>query len=234
MLAGVRAVVQSLYTAYCLTVFILLGLTVLVVNLFVPSLRRRRSVAGLVSRIFLRAVGIPFAVDGLERLPLVPCVVVANHASYIDGLVAAAALPPDFAFVIKKEMVRVPLAGLLLRRLGSQFVERFDRHKGGVDARRVLKLAATGQSLVFFPEGTFTEIRQVGKFHGGAFTAAARSDMPVVTMAIHGTRAVLAPEGFAVHRLPIRVEILDVLSASDARQHSRELIAQAIGEPLAP
>ena len=229
-----RAVVQSLYTAYCLTVFILLGLTVLVVNLFVPSLRRRRSVAGLVSRIFLRAVGIPFAVDGLERLPQVPCVVVANHASYIDGLVAAAALPPDFAFVIKKEMVRVPLAGLLLRRLGSQFVERFDRHKGGVDARRVLKLAATGQSLVFFPEGTFTEIRQVGKFHGGAFTAAARSDMPVVTMAIHGTRAVLAPEGFAVHRLPIRVEILDVLSASDARQHSRELIAQAIGEPLAP
>ena len=234
MLAGVRAVVQSLYTAYCLTVFILLGLTVLVVNLFVPSLRRRRSVAGLVSRIFLRAVGIPFAVDGLERLPQVPCVVVANHASYIDGLVAAAALPPDFAFVIKKEMVRVPLAGLLLRRLGSQFVERFDRHKGGVDARRVLKLAATGQSLVFFPEGTFTEIRQVGKFHGGAFTAAARSDMPVVTMAIHGTRAVLPPEGFAVHRLPIRVEILDVLNASDARQHSRELIAQALGEPLAP
>ena len=64
----------------------------------------------------------------------------------------------------------MPLAGLLLRRLGSQFVERFDRHKGGVDARRVLKLAATGQSLVFFPEGTFTEIRQIGKFLGGAFT----------------------------------------------------------------
>ena len=226
--------VQPLYTAYCLAVFIVLGMTVLVVNLFVPSLRRRRSVAGLFSRIFLHAAGIPFAVDGLDRLPQVPCVVVANHASYIDGLVAAAALPPDFAFVIKKEMVRVPLAGLLLRRLGSQFVERFDRHKGGVDARRVLKLAATGQSLVFFPEGTFNEIRQVGKFHGGAFTAAARSDMPVVTMAIHGTRAVLPPEGFAVHRLPIRVEILDVLSASDARQHSRELIAQAIGEPLAP
>ncbi len=188
----------------------------------------------LFSRIFLRAAGIPFAVEGLDRLPQVPCVVVANHASYIDGLVAAAALPPDFAFVIKKEMVRVPLAGLLLRRLGSQFVERFDRHKGGVDARRVLKLAATGQSLVFFPEGTFTEIRQVGKFLGGAFTTAARSDMPVVAMAIHGTRAVLPPEGFAVHRLPIRVEILDVLSASDARQHSRELIAQAVGDPLAP
>ena len=223
-----------MYTGYCLVMFTVLGLTVLVINLFLPSLRRRRRVAGAFSRAFLLAAGIPFAVEGLNRLPQVPCVVVANHASYIDGLVAAAALPPDFAFVIKKEMVRVPLAGLLLRRLGSQFVERFDRHKGGVDARRVLKLAATGQSLVFFPEGTFGEVRQVGRFLGGAFATAARSDMPVVAMAIHGTRDVLPATGLAVYRRPIRVEILEVLSAGDARHRSRELIARALGEPLAP
>jgi len=230
----VRRPTQLLYTAYCLVLFIALGLTVLGVNLFLPSLRRRRLVAGTFSRAFLRAAGIPFAVEGLDRLPQVPCVVVANHASYIDGVVAAAALPPDFAFVIKKEMVRVPLAGLLLRRLGSQFVERNNRHKGGVDARRVLKLAATGQSLVFFPEGTFNEIRQVGKFLGGAFTTAARSDMPVVAVAIHGTRAVLPPGGVSVRRSAIRVEILEALTASDARLRSRELIARAVGEPLAP
>jgi 1-acyl-sn-glycerol-3-phosphate acyltransferase len=225
---------QSLYTAYCLVVFMALGLTVLGVNLFLPNLRWRRLVAGAFSRAFLRAAGIPFTVEGLNRLPQVPCVVVANHASYIDGLVAAAALPPDFAFVIKKEMVRVPLAGLLLRGLGSQFVERFNRHKGGMDARRVLKLAASGQSMVFFPEGTFNEIRQIGRFLGGAFTTAARSDMPVVAVAIHGTRAVLPPGGIRVRRSAIRVEILEVLTASDARQRSRELIARAVGEPLAP
>jgi 1-acyl-sn-glycerol-3-phosphate acyltransferase len=211
---------------------LLLGLSVLIVNLFLPSLRARRAVAGAFSRAFLRAAGIPFSVNGLHLLPSEPCVVVANHASYIDGLVAAAALPPDFAFVIKKEMVKVPLAGMLLRRLGSQFVERFDRHKGGVDARRVLKLAATGQSLVFFPEGTFDEVRQIRKFLGGAFTTAARSDMPVVAVAIHGTRDVMPPGKIAVHRLPIRVEILAVLDAEDAKRRSRELIAQALGEPL--
>jgi 1-acyl-sn-glycerol-3-phosphate acyltransferase len=230
----VHGAAQRLYAAYCVVTFTVMGLAVLGINLFLPSLRRRRQVAGSASRLFLRAAGIPFRVEGLERLPRVPCVVVANHASYIDGLVAAAALPPDFAFVIKKEMVRVPLASLLLRRLGSQFVERFDRHKGGVDARRVLKLAATGQSLVFFPEGTFNEVRQIGRFLGGAFATAARSDMPVVAVAIHGTRAVLPTGGLMVHRLPIRVEILEVLSAGDARQHSRELIARAVGEPLAP
>jgi 1-acyl-sn-glycerol-3-phosphate acyltransferase len=223
-----------LYTAYCILVFTAFALAVLGINLFLPSLRRRRRVAGAFSRAFLSAAGIPFTVEGLNRLPQVPCVVVANHASYIDGLVAAAALPPDFAFVIKKEMGGVPLAGLLLRRLGSQFVERFNRHKGGVDARRVLKLAATGQSLVFFPEGTFNEIRQIGKFLGGAFTTAARSDMPVVAVAIHGTRAVLPPGGLAMYRCAIRVEILEVLSAGEAKERSRELIATAVGEPLAP
>jgi 1-acyl-sn-glycerol-3-phosphate acyltransferase len=209
-------------------------LTVLVVNLFVPGMRQRRRVAGLFGRAFLWVAGIPFSVSGIEQLPTGPCVVVANHASYIDAIAIVAALPPDFAFVIKKEMVRVPLAGLLLRRLGSQFVERFDRHKGATDARRVLKLAAAGQSLMFFPEGTFDETRQIGKFLGGAFATALRSQLPVVAVAIHGSRDVMPPGGISLYRRPIRVEILGVLSPDEARVRSRELIARAVGEPLAP
>ncbi len=216
--------------------FVGLGVITLAINLFVPTLRGRRRVAGAFSRAFFRGAGIPLQIDGIERLPRDPCVVVANHASYIDGIVAAAALPPDFAFVIKREMVRVPLAGLLLRRLGSAFVERFDRHKGGSDTRRVWKLAATGQSLVFFPEGTFDGTRQVGRFLGGAFATAERSNMPVVAVALHGTRDVL-PSGtgsLSVRRSAIRFQVLEVLEPQGARQRSRELIAHAVGEPLAP
>lgn len=219
---------------YCIVLFAALGLTMLIVNLFVPGLRRRRSVAGGFSRAFLRGAGIPFTVHGMERLPQVPCVLVANHASYIDGIVAVAALPPEFAFVIKKEMGRTPLVGVLLRRLGSEFVERFNRHQGASDARRVLRLAATGQSLVFFPEGTFDEHRRIGRFLGGAFATAERSGMPVVAVAVHGTREVLPPGGLMVYRRPIRFEILAALDAKGARQRSRELIAQALDEPLAP
>ncbi len=232
--SGRSAIWNLPYVAYCLVSFTVLGLTVLAINMFLPSLRQRRLVAGTMGRVFLRLSGIPFTAEGLERLPKTPCVVVANHASYIDAIAIVAALPPEFAFVIKKEMVRVPLASLLLRGLGSQFVERFDRHKGATDARRVLKLAATGQSLMFFPEGTFDETRQIGKFLGGAFTTAKRAQMPVVAVAIHGTRDVMPPGGLSIRRLPIRVEVLAVLSADDARLRSRELIAQAVGDPLAP
>jgi hypothetical protein len=53
--------VQPLYALYCLVLFTALGLTVLGVNLFLPSLRRRRLVAGVASRAFLRAAG-----DGVD------------------------------------------------------------------------------------------------------------------------------------------------------------------------
>ena len=225
---------QRIYAAYCIALFAVLALTTLGLNLFVPGLRARRRVAGSFSRAFLRGACIPFTVQNCGRLPREPCVVVANHASYIDGIIAVAALPPDFAFVIKKEMVRVPLAGLLLRRLGSEFVERFNRHQGAADARRVLRLAATGQSLVFFPEGTFDGRRQIGRFMSGAFAIADRSAMPVVAVAVHGTRDVFPPGGLMMYRRPVRFEILAALEGAGARQRSRELIAEAVGEPLAP
>jgi 1-acyl-sn-glycerol-3-phosphate acyltransferase len=229
-----RALTGRLFTAYCLVLFAVLALIALTVNVFLPRVRSRRWVAGTLSRAFFRGARIPLGIEGLERLPSEPCVVVANHASYIDGIVAAAALPPEFAFVIKKEMVRVPLASLLLRGLGSAFVERFDRHKGAADARRVWKLAAEGQSLVFFPEGTFDTTRQVGKFLAGAFATAERSNMPIVAAAIHGTREVLPSGGIMVYRRAIRFEILEVLDPAEARERSRRLIAEAVGEPLAP
>jgi len=226
-----------LYALHCIVVFTGLVVTTLMVNLFIPGPRRRRRIAGIFSRGFLRAARIPFTVRRRERLPPGPCVVVANHASYIDGIVAMATLPPDFAFVIKKEMVRVPLASLLLRRLGSEFVERYNRQEGASDARRVLRVAAMGQSLVFFPEGTFDERRGIRQFLRGAFTTAERSSMPVVAMAMHGTRDVLPPGGLMMYRRPICVEILEVFAASDAadaRRRSREVIARALGEPLLP
>ena len=225
---------QRIYGGYCLTLFTVLVMTVLLIDVFLPGPRRRRLVAGAFSRGFLRAAGIPFTVEGRERLPHGPCVVVANHASYMDGIIAIAALPPDFAFVIKREMVKVPLASLLLRRLGSEFVERFDRQRGAADARRVQRVAATGQSLVFFPEGTFDQRRAIRSFLGGAFATAIRSKIPVVAVAIHGTRELLPPGGLMIYRRPVRVQILEVLDAQCARHRSRELIAQAVGEPLEP
>ncbi len=222
-----------MFGVYAALAFTVVATAVLLVNLCVPRPRARRGIAGAGARLFLRATGVALRVEGRGRLPPTPCVVVANHASYLDGIVMVAALPPDFAFVIKREMVRVPLAGMLLRRLGSEFVERHDRHRGASDARRVLRRAADGQSMVFFPEGTFDAQRVIRPFQRGAFTTAARAGLPVVAVAIHGARDRLPPDSLRLRRGAVRIEVLAVLDAATAHAHSRELIAAAVGEPLA-
>jgi 1-acyl-sn-glycerol-3-phosphate acyltransferase len=176
------------YGIYAALLFLVVALVALVGVLLLPTLRARRGTARIAARSFFLLAGMPLKLRGLENLPPGQCVVVANHASYLDGVVMAAALPPRFGFVIKREMNDVPVAGLLLRRIGSEFVDRFNRHKGGTDARRVLRTAANGHSLVFFPEGTFKPEVGLGKFHTGAFAIAARAACPVVPAVILGTR----------------------------------------------
>src|SRR6185437_32780 len=173
----------------------------------------RRLAARAAARAFLRLAGLTLAVRFPERLPPGQCVVVCNHASYLDGIVLTAALPPRFAFVIKREMARVPFAGAVLRRLGSEFVERFDRQRGASDARRVLRNATQGHSLVFFPEGTFTRTPGLLKFHTGAFVTASRAGCPVIPAVVRGTRAALSPTGALPRPGRISVDILPPVHA---------------------
>jgi 1-acyl-sn-glycerol-3-phosphate acyltransferase len=224
------------YALYTLLLFTALAGGALLAMLLV----RHRMIARIMARTFLCCAGMPLRVNALQRLPSGPCVVVSNHASYLDGVVFTAALPPRFGFVIKREMARVPLAGLLLRKLGSEFVERFNRHRGAADARRVLRTAASGSSLVFFPEGTFPHQPGVLRFHTGAFVAAARAGRPLVPATVRGTRRTLPP-GTALPR-PGRIEI-DILpsiestadspesAAMELRTRARRAILDALGEP---
>ncbi|HEX6396830.1 MAG TPA: lysophospholipid acyltransferase family protein [Steroidobacteraceae bacterium] len=186
--AVISVPLRLIYGLYAALVFLAVALTALVGVILLPSLRLRRGTARVAARTFFLFAGMPVRLTGRENLPAGQCIVVANHASYLDGVVMTAALPARFGFVVKREMNDVPLAGLLLRRIGTEFVERFNRHKGGTDARRVLRTASSGHSLVFFPEGTFTPEVGLGKFHSGAFAIAARAACPVVPAVILGTR----------------------------------------------
>jgi 1-acyl-sn-glycerol-3-phosphate acyltransferase len=230
-----------IFGLYAIVAFLLVGALALVLVTLIPGLgmNKRRAVAHNAAKTFFYLAGIRVRVVGEQLLPATPCVVVANHASYIDGVVLKAFLPARFSFVIKKEVSRVPLAGLLLKRIGSEFVDRFNRHAGGMDARRLIKAADSGQALAFFPEGTFVERPGVGKFHTGAFAIAARVGLPVVPVAIRGTRFILPSGRFLPRFGRIEIEILPALpvSGTDAasvgavRDQARTRIVSVLGEP---
>ena len=237
--AVARALWRVAYGVYAWVLFTLLALTA-VCTALLPGVERRRAAARATSRALLTLAGLQLTVNSAERIPAGQCVIVANHASYLDGVVFTAVLPPRFGFVIKREMARVPLAGLLLRRLGSLFVERSNRQRGANDARRVLRTAINGSSLVFFPEGTFSPEPGLLKFHAGAFTTAARAGCPVVPAVVRGTREVLPLNAFFPRRSHIEVEFLAPLvatvasvdgAAAELRDRARSAILARLQEP---
>lgn len=228
------------YALYAVLIFIALGLCTALLGLVLPGVERRRAVARTMARSFLSLAGMPVTVIAPEHIPSGQCVIVSNHASYLDGIVYTAALPTRFGFVIKREMATVPLAGPALRRLGAEFVERHDTRRSAADARRVLRNAINGHSLVFFPEGTFTTTPGLLRFHTGAFTTAARAGCPVVPAVIRGTREALSPRGELPRPGRIEIEILPPLDAgtqsstdlaTELRDRARAAILRRLGEP---
>jgi 1-acyl-sn-glycerol-3-phosphate acyltransferase len=161
-----------------------------------PGPRRRRTLLRAAAGLILRLIGAGPTVEGAANIPRgEPCVVVANHASYLDSMVLAAVLPPTIGFVAKRELVAGPVTGPFLKRLGTAFVERFDPAAGVADTGRMTDALKAGDTLVFYPEGTFDRMPGLRAFHMGAFVAAAEAGLPVVPAAIRGARSILRADG---------------------------------------
>lgn len=233
-----RSALRLAWGAYCWLLFAALLTAAVLAAILLPSLRLRRDASRALARGFFRFSGLGFRVDGLDRLPERSSVVVANHSSYIDGPLLYAALPSRFGFVIKKEIAKLPLARWLLHRLGHELVDRHNKSESAKDTRRILKAAFSGDSVAFFPEGTFTATPGLARFHSGAFVTASKAGMPVVPVVIHGARRVLPSETWLPRRGPLHVEILEALpppsgpdAVAELREASRRAILGRLDEP---
>jgi 1-acyl-sn-glycerol-3-phosphate acyltransferase len=207
----------------------------------VPTLALRRHIARTCARIALALTGLTPRVTGLPYLAghEGPLIVVANHASYLDALILTAVLPPGFAYVAKQELLKKPLAAIPLRRLGSAFVERFDSTRGVEDTRALEERVRAGESVVFFPEGTFLNHPGLLPFRMGAFMLAVRTGTPVLPVSLVGTRTLLRGDDLRPHYSALHVHIGEPLSAADGdwqaalqlRDGARRQILAQLGEP---
>jgi 1-acyl-sn-glycerol-3-phosphate acyltransferase len=239
-LRAARRVAEVAYASWFWLWFGLLAVPAWALAVAVPGARRRRRAVSAVARAFFAIAGARLEARGLQRLPDRPCVLVMNHPSYLDGLVAMAVLPPGFDVAAKRELLDNPLLRAALPRLGLTFVERFDARQGVEDAARLAQRLRAGRSLVLFPEGTTHRAAGVHPFHMGAFVAAARTGASVVPTAVTGTRAALRSHQWFPRRAAITVTALPPLQAADASWHAalalrdraREVVAEAAGEAL--
>jgi acyl carrier protein len=231
---------EAAYALRVRLIFLLLGPLIWLGVMLTPGRKLRWRVARRGTRVFLRLAGIHLTHSGLEPLAGAEgVVVVANHASYLDGLVLLAALPIPVSFIAKGEFRRNPLVGPFLRRLGAQLVERFDWQQGAADAHAAVETLKAGRSLMFFPEGTLARAPGLLPFHMGAFVAAAETGAPVYPLVISGTRSVLRDREWYPRRAPVHIAGCEPLcvdgdgwnAAVALRDAARDAIFRRLGEP---
>ena len=138
------------------------GLLIHLISLPLLLLPRRFAVGAgrlwiRVTFFLLRAIcRLDFRVQGLEKVPRSACIVAAKHQSAWDTLVFPLVLN-DPCYVLKQELLWVPLFGWFIKKAGVVAINR----GGGAKSLRSMTeqaaaIAAAGRPIVIFPEGTRT------------------------------------------------------------------------------
>lgn len=183
------------------------GSVSLVVSFSDSTGRAQIAMARRWARSLLTIAGAKVAIEGMEKIqPGGSYVFAANHLSYMDTPVVLANIPVQFRFLAKRGLFQIPFLGTHLARAGHIPVPRDDPRAAVKTMSTAAEVIRTrGISMLIFPEGGRSPDGELQPFKEGAAYIAIKAGVPVVPIAIIGTREVL-PFGSG-HLRPGRVAL---------------------------
>jgi 1-acyl-sn-glycerol-3-phosphate acyltransferase len=244
---GLRSGVEILYGAYALTAFTAVLVPLWVVVSLTHNRLRAARLTHIGARMMLFVAGVPVRVEGDEILAELaksgPWIFAPNHSSYVDILVILACLPASARFVAKAEVPDMPLVGRLCERSGQFTFDRNDPQARIKQAQEVDAALERGESVVIYPEGTFTSIAGIRPFQLGAFKAAVDTQRPICPVSVRGARQILRDKTILPRPGHVTVSFGPLISPDPAapadwheivrlRDATRNLIAHNVKEPL--
>jgi len=156
----------------------------------------------------------------LEHIPDAPCVVVAKHQSTWE----TAQLPlvlPIFAWVLKKELMYIPLFGWALYALDAIAIQRSNPREALKQVNALgLQTLKSGRSVVIFPEGTRSAVGVTGNYQPSAMMLAKKAEVAILPVAHNA--GICWPKG-TILKYPgtITLRILPPISAADVQNRKR-------------
>ena len=143
--------------------------------------------------------------------PRRPYVAVSNHESLAD-IFLISSLPWEMKWLAKEELFRIPLMGWNMRLAGDIPVGRSSR-KSRIEALMQCRdRLDKGVSVMIFPEGTRSETGDLLPFHDGAFRLAIDAGVPILPLAVVGTRDAVAKGSLVFGRADAEVRALEPIS----------------------
>ena len=163
--------------------------------------------------------------NGLDKIPNEPFLLVGNHKSKFDPMIAAAVFRKvHLAFITKEDNMKIPLANRLMWRNCYMPVNREDKLQSLEQFKRAAELISSGASSVgVYPEGSRQEEHVIlAAFHNGAFNIATRTGCPIVILTMKGTENI--HKNFPFKRTKVDMKVVEVLYKEDYRtMNSAEL-----------
>jgi 1-acyl-sn-glycerol-3-phosphate acyltransferase len=183
--------------------------------------------ARLWSWLILATTGVDVSVKGLDRVPPGHTYVfISNHQSIYDIPVLFWYLPFDLRIIAKESLGRVPFIGWHLARTGHVLV---DRASPGTSAfRQVGELMQKKRSLIVFPEGTRSPDGRVGGFRTGIFRLAIESRLPVVPVALRGSRHVMRKNHLTTSPGRVALEVFAPISTDGLTRDEAKALADHV------
>ena len=182
--------------------------------------RDRRTMADALMRYGtgwpLRLCGIRLRVTGAEyaRNPR-PAVFLFNHQSQFDVLFVPAVLGAGVTGVGKKELIRHPVFGPLMRFVGVTFIDRSNTDRAKASLAPVVHTLRDGLSIAIAPEGTRSYTSQPGKFKKGAFHIAAQAGVPVIPVVIRNAADIGRRDSMIARPGIVDIAVLPPIDSTD-------------------
>jgi len=185
-------------------------------------------------RICLFLAGLKIEVKGSENIPPDgPAIYVSNHQSNFDIPIIYSGLPIPFNWLAKKELFKIPLFGLGMKQNGNIPIDRSNRkttiHSIIIAAQRIKE----GTSVVIFPEGTRTPDGDLQEFKKGALLIAAKAQVPVVPIVIHGSYIIQPKDRWRIEPGTVVLEILPPLPTNDLKTRDIDQLTEKIHRLIA-
>ena len=145
--------------------------------------------------------------EGEERLPKEPCLLICNHISLLDATTAVKALRRRKLSIVAKESVfRIPLVAPYIRRCSFLALDRSNPRKGLATLKNASKLITEyGMDVLIYPEGTRSLDGELLPFKEGAFMVAKWAKAPIVVMKVGGTNQAKGRSPFRKTCVTLRV-----------------------------
>jgi 1-acyl-sn-glycerol-3-phosphate acyltransferase len=177
-----------------------------------------------------------FSVSGdVPDDPRRPYVVIANHESFVDILLICH-IPMEMKWMSKSEFFKIPFVGWAMWMVGDIRLDRADK-KSGVRALQASRDRLDKKvSVMIFPEGTRSRSGELQEFKTGAFRVAIQAGVPILPIAVLGTRDALIKHDWRFGRSHAEVRVLDPISTYgltkddvlDLTERTRAVIADAL------